>query len=141
MPAPSFTLARSLVRALRRNIKNYLIQAQGFNESEMLILCDDGRSHAPTKKNIEDAFRRITEYSQAGDVVFVHVRTTCLITVGGGDRNAHGASCRIVHTISLAHISCCSLLRRRIYRWPEQYSGHGSRVRVSLRPRDWSLYK
>lgn len=57
-----------------RNIKNYLIQAQGFNESEMLILCDDGRSHAPTRKNIEDAFRRITEYSQAGDVVFVHVR-------------------------------------------------------------------
>jgi hypothetical protein len=86
------SLARSLVRALRRNIKNYLIQAQGFNESEMLILCDDGRSHAPTKKNIEDAFRRITEYSQAGDVVFVHVRTACLITFGGSGRNAHGPS-------------------------------------------------
>jgi hypothetical protein len=63
-----------LFARIYRNIKNYLIQAQGFNESEMLILCDDGRSHAPTKKNIEDAFRRITEYSQAGDVVFVHVR-------------------------------------------------------------------
>ena len=62
-----------------RNIKNYLIQAQGFNESEMLILCDDGRAHAPTKKNIEDAFRRITEYSQAGDVVFVHVRGNCFV--------------------------------------------------------------
>jgi len=55
------------------NIKEYLIKAQGFNESEMLILCDDGRAHPPTRKNIEDAFRRITEYSQAGDVVFVHV--------------------------------------------------------------------
>lgn len=33
---------------------------------------DDGRHHAPTRKNIEDAFRRITEYSNAGDVVFVH---------------------------------------------------------------------
>jgi len=57
---------------LNRNIKDYLVKAQGFNESEMLILMDDGRHHAPTKKNIEDAFRRITEYSQAGDVVFVH---------------------------------------------------------------------
>src|SRR3569832_2058165 len=64
----------SLSRACR-NIKEYLIKAQVFNESEMLILCDDGRAHAPTRRNIEDAFRRITEYSQAGDVVFVHVRT------------------------------------------------------------------
>eukprot|EP00977_Amphora_coffeiformis_P028903 scaffold37799_cov176-Amphora_coffeaeformis.AAC.7 len=54
------------------NIKKYLIAAQGFKESEMLILMDDGRHHAPTRKNIEDAFRRITEYSNAGDVVFVH---------------------------------------------------------------------
>ena len=44
----------------------------GFNESEMLILMDDGRSHAPTRRNIEDAFQRITQYSNAGDVVFVH---------------------------------------------------------------------
>jgi len=55
-----------------KNIKNYLINAQGFRESDMLILMDDGRHHPPTKRNIEDAFRRITEYSQAGDVVFVH---------------------------------------------------------------------
>ena len=54
------------------NIKKYLIECQGFKESEMLILMDDGRHHAPTRKNIEDAFRRITEYSNAGDVVFVH---------------------------------------------------------------------
>ena len=45
---------------------------QGFKESEMLGLMDDGRHHPPTRKNIEDAFRRITEYSNAGDVVFVH---------------------------------------------------------------------
>lgn len=38
----------------------------------MLILMDDGRHHPPTRKNIEDAFRRIAEYSNAGDVVFVH---------------------------------------------------------------------
>ena len=55
-----------------RNIQKYLIEVQGFKESEMLVLMDDGRHHAPTRKNIEDAFRRITEYSNAGDVVFVH---------------------------------------------------------------------
>jgi hypothetical protein len=54
------------------NIKKYLVNVQKFNESEMLILMDDGRHHAPTRKNIEDAFRRIVEYSQAGDVVFIH---------------------------------------------------------------------
>ena len=54
------------------NIKKYLIKEQGFNESEMLILMDDGRQHEPTKRNIEDAFSRICQYSQAGDVVFVH---------------------------------------------------------------------
>lgn len=54
------------------NIKNYLINTQGFNESEMLILMDDGKHHPPTRRNIEDAFQRIVQYSQAGDVVFVH---------------------------------------------------------------------
>ena len=33
---------------------------------------DDGHHHAPTKQNIEQAFVRITQYSKAGDVVFVH---------------------------------------------------------------------
>jgi hypothetical protein len=55
-----------------KNIKQYLVTEQGFRESEMLILMDDGRHHAPTKRNIEDAFHRICQYSQPGDVVFVH---------------------------------------------------------------------
>ena len=55
-----------------RNIKEYLIRVQGFKESDMLILMDDGKHHPPTKKNIEQAFVRITQYSQAGDCVFVH---------------------------------------------------------------------
>jgi hypothetical protein len=54
------------------NIKKYLINVHGFKESEMLILMDDNKHHAPTRRNIEDAFQRITQYSQAGDVVFVH---------------------------------------------------------------------
>jgi len=55
-----------------KNIKKYLTEVQGFNESEMLILMDDGNHHPPTRKNIIDAFKRIGEYSNAGDVVFVH---------------------------------------------------------------------
>lgn len=54
------------------NIKRYLEKVHGFQESEMLILMDDGKHHAPTRRNIEDAFQRITQYSQSGDVVFVH---------------------------------------------------------------------
>jgi hypothetical protein len=54
------------------NIKKYLIKQHNFLESEMLILMDDGQHHQPTKRNIEDAFSRITQYSKAGDVVFVH---------------------------------------------------------------------
>lgn len=38
----------------------------------MLILMDDGQRHAPTKRNIEDAFKRLVQYSQAGDLVFIH---------------------------------------------------------------------
>ncbi len=53
-------------------MKNYLTRVHGFKESEMLILMDDGRHHAPTHANIINAFQRITEYSHAGDVVFVH---------------------------------------------------------------------
>jgi len=38
----------------------------------MLILMDDGHQHAPTRQNILEAFDRITQYSKAGDVVFIH---------------------------------------------------------------------
>lgn len=54
------------------NIKKYLIQKEGFLEKDMLILVDDGKHHQPTRKNIMDAFERITQYSKAGDTVFVH---------------------------------------------------------------------
>lgn len=63
---------QSIVLIDVRNIQKYLIAVHGFKESEMLVLMDDGQHHPPTKKNIEDAFRRICEYSKAGDVVFVH---------------------------------------------------------------------
>lgn len=57
-----------------KNIKEFLINVHGFKESDMLILMDDGQHHSPTKKNIEQAFVRITQYSKAGDVVFLHYR-------------------------------------------------------------------
>lgn len=55
-----------------KNIKRYLIEKEGFQEKDMLILMDDGQHHQPTRRNIIDAFTRITQYSKAGDVVFVH---------------------------------------------------------------------
>lgn len=54
---------------LNSNMKNYLVNAQGFREDELLILMDDGYHPAPTRENMISAFRRITEYSQPGDVV------------------------------------------------------------------------
>lgn len=54
------------------NIKKYLIEKEGFLEKDMLILMDDNKSHQPTRKNIMDAFARITQYSKAHDTVFIH---------------------------------------------------------------------
>lgn len=55
-----------------KNIKNYLTAVHGFPESDMLVLMDDGRHHSPTRRNIEDAFHRIVQYSRDGDIVFIH---------------------------------------------------------------------
>eukprot|EP00538_Stauroneis_constricta_P000893 CAMPEP_0119554570 /NCGR_PEP_ID=MMETSP1352-20130426/7028_1 /TAXON_ID=265584 /ORGANISM="Stauroneis constricta, Strain CCMP1120" /LENGTH=308 /DNA_ID=CAMNT_0007601183 /DNA_START=15 /DNA_END=941 /DNA_ORIENTATION=+ len=54
------------------NIKDYLIRNEGFAEKDMLILMDDGKYHNPTRRNIEDAFRRICQYSKPHDCVFIH---------------------------------------------------------------------
>lgn len=53
------------------NIKNYLVKKEGFLESEMMILMDDGKHTPPTKENIQNAFVMLAEYSRAGDVNFV----------------------------------------------------------------------
>jgi len=53
------------------NIRDYLIEAQGFHPDEMLILMDDGKHTMPTKKNIEEAMARLTLYAQPGDVNFL----------------------------------------------------------------------
>lgn len=53
------------------NIREFLTEVYGFQESEMLILMDDGRHFPPTKRNIEDAMIRLTRYSQPNDVAFI----------------------------------------------------------------------
>jgi metacaspase-1 len=55
-----------------KNIKQYLIEQEGFPEKDMLVLMDDGHHHSPTRRNLEDAFKRITQYAKADDVVFIH---------------------------------------------------------------------
>jgi metacaspase-1 len=58
------------------NMGDYLERVHGFSKSNMLILMDDGVQHSPTKQNILNAFERITQYSQSGDVVFLHYSGT-----------------------------------------------------------------
>jgi hypothetical protein len=54
------------------NVKNYLENALGFRDQDMLVLMDDGRHHPPTRQNILNAYKRIAEYSKPGDVIFIH---------------------------------------------------------------------
>ena len=54
------------------NVAEFLEKVHGFQSSDMLRLMDDGVNHAPTKQNITNAFERVTQYSQPGDIVFLH---------------------------------------------------------------------
>jgi hypothetical protein len=58
------------------NVAEFLENVHGFAPANMLRLMDDGTHHAPTKQNILNAFERITQYCQAGDVVFLHYSGT-----------------------------------------------------------------
>ncbi|GKY96483.1 hypothetical protein MPSEU_000607700 [Mayamaea pseudoterrestris] len=53
------------------NIRQYLIDAMGFQESQMLVLMDDGKHAMPTRSNIEKGFEAMVKYSQPNDVVFI----------------------------------------------------------------------
>ncbi|GFH57094.1 metacaspase [Chaetoceros tenuissimus] len=63
------------------NMKEYLMDVHGFEESNMNILLDDGVHTDPTKDNIMTAFREIVQQSEEGDVVYIHY-------------SGHGASVR-----------------------------------------------
>jgi hypothetical protein len=58
------------------NVAEFLEGVHGFSPANMLRLMDDGIHHSPTKQNIMNAFERITQYCQAGDVVFLHYSGT-----------------------------------------------------------------
>lgn len=52
-------------------MKRYL-QSQGYEESDMRILMDDGNSEMPTHKNIHAAMRWLVEDANPGDSLFFH---------------------------------------------------------------------
>jgi len=54
------------------NMKDYLMDVHGFEESNMTVLLDDGVHSDPTKDNILDAYRNIVKDSQPGDCVYCH---------------------------------------------------------------------
>jgi metacaspase-1 len=53
-----------------RNMKDFLIQIQGFKRENMLIMMDDGNHHEPTKQLILDSLQRLCEISQPNDCIF-----------------------------------------------------------------------
>ena len=55
-----------------RNIAKYLKEVQGFKDSNVTILMDDGRHKNPTKSEIMKAYKKIVKESDDGDVVFCH---------------------------------------------------------------------
>jgi hypothetical protein len=109
------------------NMKNYLSQVHGFRESEMLILMDDGHHHAPTRRNLEDAFARICQYSVAGDVVFVHysghVSSTIPVkSVACSGQSFIHACCRapmdLGRWIATFNVSCFFPFHSSVTGWP-----------------------
>lgn len=54
------------------NIKEYLMDAHGFEEENITILVDDGEHTDPTRENITDAYNKLVSECEAGDAVFCH---------------------------------------------------------------------
>ncbi|KAI2509756.1 Caspase domain [Fragilaria crotonensis] len=54
------------------NIKDYLVNAQGFSESNVIVLMDDGQHQSPTYANMIAAFRNLVSSTESGDCAFFH---------------------------------------------------------------------
>jgi metacaspase-1 len=65
-----------------RNMKDFLIQIQGFKRENMLIMMDDGNHHEPTKQLILDSLRRLCEISRPNDCIFFQFSGTFRILLG-----------------------------------------------------------
>ena len=59
------------------NMKEFLINVHGFERENMLILMDDELHHQPARQLIMDGFRRLTEISEPGDVIFIQFSGAC----------------------------------------------------------------
>jgi metacaspase-1 len=57
-----------------RNIKDYIMEVRGLEESNITILMDDddGYHTSPTRSNILDAYRTVVSQSSSGDAIFCH---------------------------------------------------------------------
>ncbi len=55
-----------------KNMKEYLVNVHGFQESNMTVLMDDGYHLNPTRYNITNAYRNLVRQSMPGDSVFCH---------------------------------------------------------------------
>jgi len=55
-----------------KNIKEYIMDVHGFEESDIVVLMDDGYHESPTKSNIINAYRKVVAESVEGDAVFCH---------------------------------------------------------------------
>lgn len=54
------------------NMKEYLMDVHEFEEDNIVLLMDDGENIDPTRDNIMEAYARIVEDSEPGDVVYLH---------------------------------------------------------------------
>ena len=54
------------------NMKDYIMEAWGFEEENILVLMDDGEHKSPTRSNILNAYRSVAAASKSGDAVFCH---------------------------------------------------------------------
>lgn len=53
-------------------IMKEMVLKQGYDESEMKVLMDDGKSEGPTRTNIANALQWLVEGAKAGDSLFFH---------------------------------------------------------------------
>lgn len=73
------------------NIRDYLMDVHGFQETDITVLMDDGNHESPTHDNIISAFRKLVSQTQAGDCAFLHYsgKYTLLLIIMH-DAHGHG---------------------------------------------------
>ena len=106
------------------NLKNYLINREGFNESEMMILMDDGKHTPPTKENIQNAFLKLAQYSRAGDVNFISF-------------SGHGGQTEDLDGVRSGFGDICRSRSCAYFHIPGRRGRNGFNVSIVVRSRRW----